>query len=102
MKRKRLHHIAFTLCHMFCGDRLMADYTVLARLGSGDLHIDLKTGRVTFNGEAAQPLWIVSALEDFMGKELARHAIPWEALQRAAFFKGMIISALRKNSGFRP
>lgn len=43
MRRKRLQHAADTLCHMFCGWRLVNSYQELERLGSGTLLIDALT-----------------------------------------------------------
>ena len=53
MRRKRLKHCADTLCHMFCGWRLVNSYADIESLGSGAL----KICRITVGGGLARTGW---------------------------------------------
>jgi hypothetical protein len=83
MRRKRLNHVAFTLCHMFCGWQLYPDYRALEKLGDGTLHIDLETLACTFNGRKISSLSIARTLRAFFDDELTVHKIPITAIESA-------------------
>src|SRR5689334_12628046 len=52
MNRKRLQHVADTMCQMFCGWRLIESKPNLVNLGSGILEIDAITGQCVFQGKS--------------------------------------------------
>ena len=83
MRRKRLQHVADTLCHMFCGWRLINSYRDLERLGSGLLSIDALSGQCSFNGSPIEQLSIAYELSAWLREDLSAHAIPVECLRRA-------------------
>ncbi len=82
MRRKRLQHVADTLCHMFCGWQLMFSYATLEHLGSGSLTLNAKTGACTFNDRPIASLRIAQALQSWMYEDFARHEIdPHEIME---------------------
>jgi hypothetical protein len=83
MRRKRLQHVADTLCHMFCGWRLINSYRELERLGSGHLSIDALSGNCSFNGSPVEPLSIAYELATWLREDLLAHGIPAESLRHA-------------------
>jgi len=83
MRRKRLNHAAQQLCQMFCGWQLHWDKPRLSELGSGTLAIDVLTTTCTFNGAPIDPLKIAAALKAWLSEDLARHSIPFPAIQEA-------------------
>lgn len=76
MRRKRLKHSADTLCHMFCGWRLVNAYADIEALGSGCLEIDALTGAASFNGEATDPLAIAGELHAWLLEDCETNNIP--------------------------
>src|SRR6185295_20132493 len=102
MRRKRLQHVADTLCHMFCGWELTFDYEELARLGSGTLVIDLISDRCTFNGQAISTLKIVGTLGAWLVKDLTDNKIPAESLRsvnlKAELEQGRVTENHRKTA----
>lgn len=80
MRRKRLKHVAFTLCEMFCGWRLINSYNAIAELGSGVLSINVPTAKCDFNGKEIKSIHIAGELQFWFQKELADNNIPAEAV----------------------
>ena len=60
MGRKRLQHVADTMCQMFCGWRLIGSKRSLVKLGAGTLEIDVITGECSFQGESILQLELIS------------------------------------------
>lgn len=83
MRRKRLKHNAFILCHMFCGWRLINSYNRLVALGSGTLDINALTAGCRFNGEPIEQLSIALELQHWLLEDLAAQAVPVEAIRSA-------------------
>jgi hypothetical protein len=83
VRRKRLKHDAFILCHMFCGWRLIICYARLAALGSGTLEIDALTAGCRFNGEPVEPLSIAWEWHHWLREDLAAQEVPVEAIRSA-------------------
>jgi len=83
VRRKRLKHDAFILCHMFCGWRLVNCYARLAALGSGTLQIDALTAGCRFNGMPVEPLSIAWELHHWLREDLAAQGVPVEAIRSA-------------------
>lgn len=75
--------MADTLCHMFCGWRLIASKPALVALGSGQLSIDALSGECRFEGAAVADLPIAAELRSWLADDLARHGIPVESLRLA-------------------
>lgn len=83
MRRKALQGVANTLCHMVDGDGRYRDETLLARLGSGRLHIDLLHDTVRHDGVAlAEPLYLVGRMRAWLRAELRRLRLDPAALRR--------------------
>jgi hypothetical protein len=80
MRRKRLQHVADTLCHMFCGWRLLFTMPRLEELGSGVVEIDVLAETATFNDVPTGGMSIVAELAEWMRGDLAANSIPIEAL----------------------
>ncbi len=83
MRRKRLKHNAFILCHMFCGWRLVNCYDRLVALGSGTLQINALTAECRFNGEPVEPLSIAWELHHWLREDLAAQRLTIEEIQSA-------------------
>ncbi len=83
MRRKRLQHVADTLCHMFCGWRLCSSYPDLEKLGSGTLSIDVLTQARTFQGQPVRRLQIAGELAAWLHKDLAANRIDISDLREA-------------------
>ncbi len=83
MRRKRLKHSADTLCHMFCGWRLMNSYADIELLGSGTLEIDALTGSATFNGQPIDPLAIAGELQAWLAEDCESNNIPIDEIRTA-------------------
>jgi hypothetical protein len=83
MKQKRLQHVADTVCHMFCGWRLNFSVRRLVDLGSGQLRVDLITGRTSHNGAAVDDLPIVRDLMSWMGEDLKGNGMEVSDLETA-------------------
>ena len=83
MRRKRLKHNAFILCHMFCGWRLVNCYNRLVALGSGTLEIDALTAECRFNGAPVEPLSIAWELHHWLREDLAAQGLPVEVVRSA-------------------
>jgi hypothetical protein len=83
MRRKRLNHCADTLCHMFCGWRLINSYADIESLGSGTLEINALTGDATFNGSRTRPLAIAGELQAWLAEDCESHSIPIDQLRSA-------------------
>ncbi len=80
MRRKRLQHVADTLCHMFCGWRQAFSKHALVALGDGLLKIDVLQGECTFEGRPIARLPIVEDLQVWMAQDLAANGIPQSAV----------------------
>lgn len=83
MRRKKLKNVANTVCQMFCGWRLHASKPMLVILGSGNLVIDVLSGRCQFNGHSITQLPIARELVEWVKQDLARSRIPAVVLTRA-------------------
>jgi hypothetical protein len=83
VRRKRLKHDAFILCHMFCGWRLVNCYGRLVALGSGVLDIDVLTAQCRLNGQPVEPLPIAWELHHWLREDLAAQGVPIEAVRSA-------------------
>ena len=94
MRRKHLQHSAFTLCHMFCGWRLINCYNALARLGSGVITIDAISGACQFNGKPIEQLSIALELRAWLAEALAANKIPVADLRRAVMTAEMNFSMI--------
>ena len=85
MRRKRLQHAADTLCHMFCGWRLVNSGPQLELLGSGSLHIDALTESCEFEGNTLKrTLPIAGELHAWLTRDLATHGIAITDLREAS------------------
>jgi hypothetical protein len=76
MHRKRLQHVADTMCQMFCGWRLIQSKPNLLNLGSGTLEIDAITGQCHFQGKSIGQLTIAEEIRAWMEQDLATNRIP--------------------------
>ena len=83
MRRKRLQHVADTMCQMFCGWRLIGSKPNLVDLGSGTLEIDAITGECLFAGRIIEQLTIAEEIREWVRDDLAANEIPVVALNRA-------------------
>jgi hypothetical protein len=83
MHRKRLQHVADTMCQMFCGWRLIESKPNLLKLGSGTLEIDAITGQCVFQGKTTGPLTIAEEIRAWLQQDLATNKIPIAALTGA-------------------
>jgi hypothetical protein len=83
MHRKRLQHVADTMCQMFCGWRLIGSKPNLVDLGSGTLEIDAITGQCFFQGQIIGQLTIAQEIRAWMQDDLAANKIPVAALTGA-------------------
>ena len=83
MRRKRLQHAADTLCHMFCGWRLINSYRELERLGSGRLTVDALTEACTHNDRPIPSLSIARELSAWLRADLAAHNIELSHIREA-------------------
>jgi len=83
MRRKRLQHVADTMCQMFCGWRLSRSKPNLVSLRSGTLEIDAITGQCVFQDESIGPLEIAEEIRAWMRDDLAANKIPVATLTSA-------------------
>lgn len=83
MRRKRFKHQAYTICHMFCGWQLFADYKRLINLHKGTLRINILTQECFFNNEAIKSLSIAGALHSWLMDDLKTSGIPTKAIDKA-------------------
>jgi hypothetical protein len=83
MRRKRLKHCADTLCHMFCGWRLVNSYSEIESLGSGTLEIDALTGDATFDGQPTKSLAIAGELHAWLRQDCDSNNIPMDHIHAA-------------------
>jgi hypothetical protein len=83
VRRKRLKHDAFIMCHMFCGWRLANCYGRLAALGSGRLEIDVLTAACRFNGVPVEPLSVAWELHHWLREDLTAQGLPVESVRSA-------------------
>lgn len=74
MGRKRLQHVADTLCHMFRGWQLQEDYEALTSWGKGELEIDALGGTCTRDGTPVR-LLMAGVLQLWVQQDLAEHGI---------------------------
>ena len=84
MRRKRLQHAADTICHMFCGWRLINCTARLVELGSGTIQIDVLSGRCSFDGRPIPQLSIAEELRLWLLADLESNEIPVAGLTRAS------------------
>ena len=83
MHRKRLQHVADTMCQMFCGWRLIESKPNLLNLGSGTLEIDAITGQCRFQGKSIGQLTIAEEIRAWLQQDLAAYKIPISMLTGA-------------------
>ena len=62
MRKKRLQHVADTMCQMFCGWRLDSSKPDLIRPGPGSLETDAITGKCVFGGRVIERLIIAEEI----------------------------------------
>jgi len=84
MRRKRLKHVADTLCQMFCGWRQIFSKPQLVQLGNGRLEIDALTGSCSFNGTPIDQVSVAIELRAWLEQDLMQHNIPKSALKEAS------------------
>jgi hypothetical protein len=101
MRRKRLQHVADTMCQMFCGWRLISSKPILVELGSGTLEIDAITGECFFQGRIIEKLTIAEEIRAWMRDDLAANKIPFAALKGARLSVNLSFSVVpwRDQSG---
>lgn len=75
MRRKRLQHVADTLCHMFCGWETFFDYNELVNLGNGRLKLDALSGQCIFNESSINQLNIAKALQSWAKRDCEKNDI---------------------------
>jgi len=95
MRRKRLQHVADTICHMFCGWRLINCKPQLVELGSGTLRIDVLSGSCFFGGKPIPQLSIAEELRLWLREDLEANHIPLTALTRAWLHAKLSFSEIR-------
>ena len=83
MRRKRLQHVADTVCQMFCGWRLIGSKPSLVNLGSGTLEIDVITGQCLFQGKNIGLLTIAEEIRAWLEQDLTTNRIPISTLTGA-------------------
>jgi hypothetical protein len=83
MRRKRLQHIADTMCQMFCGCRLTGSKPNLVNLGSGTLNINAITGQCFFHGKKIAQLTIAEEMRAWLQQDFATNKIPLATLTGA-------------------
>ncbi|NOY41517.1 MAG: hypothetical protein GXP26_06740 [Planctomycetes bacterium] len=83
MRRKRLKHCADTLCHMFCGWRLVNSYTDIESLGSGTLEIDALSGSSKFADQPTKQLAIAGELRAWLIEDCDTNQIPIDQIHAA-------------------
>ena len=83
MQRKRLQHVADTMCQMFCGWRLNESKPNLVNLRSGTLELDAITGRCVFQGKTIGQLTIAEEIRAWLQQDLATNKIPISVLTGA-------------------
>ena len=76
MHRKRLQHVADTMCQMLCGWRFNVSKPNLLNLGSGTLEIDAITGHCDFQGKRIGQLTIAEEIRAWLQQDLATNKIP--------------------------
>src|SRR5215472_1490849 len=83
MHRKRLQHVADTMCQIFCGWRLTGSKPRLLELGSGTLEIDALTGQCFSQGQSIAQLTVAEEIRVWIQDDLAANKIPVGALKSA-------------------
>ena len=83
MRRKRLQHVADTMCQMFCGWRLDRSKPDLVKLGPGSLEIDAITGQCVFEGGSIERLNIAEEIHLWLQQDLENNKIPVTSIVRA-------------------
>ena len=96
MRRKRLKHAVFTLCHMFCGWRLMNSYKQIAELGSGTLAIDVVSGHCSFDGEDIPSLTIADELQCWFASDMAANHIQTDKIVSATLTASLNLGVVNK------
>ena len=94
MRRKRLQHIADTLCHMFCGWRQTFSKPHLVKLGSGRLEIDVLNGTCQFNKTPIEPLSVAAELHTWLERDLGQQGISKGALVKAVLYADLIFESV--------
>lgn len=95
MRRKRLQHAADTICHMFCGWRLINCKPQLVELGSGTIRIDVLSGNCSFDGRPISQLSIAEELRLWLLEDLEANKIPIAGLTRASLEAKLSFSEIR-------
>jgi hypothetical protein len=101
MHRKRLQHVADTMCQMFCGWRLIESKPNLLKLGSGTLEIDAITGQCVFQGKTIGQLTIAGEMRVWLQQDLATNKIPIAALTGAHLAVKLSFSVVPWNEATR-
>jgi hypothetical protein len=97
MKHRRLQHAADTLCHMFCGWRLINCYAALEGLGSGELQINALSRECTFNGNPIEPLSIAFELNGWLEDDVKANHIDISGLKAATLKATLSLSKISPN-----
>src|SRR5260221_4938368 len=92
MRRKRLQHVADTMCQMFCGWRLIGSKRSLVNMGASTLEIDVITGKGSFQGESIRQLAIAEEIRRWMHDDLAANKISVTALTHALLSVNLFFS----------
>jgi hypothetical protein len=98
MRRKRLRHTAFTLCHIFSGWQLINSYLEIKQQGSGFYQYDLKNDLSFFNNEITKKLSIYIALEEFIKNEIERLNLNMIDFERIYFESEIIVNEEERKS----
>lgn len=87
---------------MFCGWQLANDFNELARLKSGNLDIDVKTGKCLFNGSANTELTMPLVLNDWFKSDLSEHSIALSDIDIAALNVSFNMNDFGQKKGLPP
>ena len=101
MNRKRLQHVADTMCQMFCGWRLIESKPNLMNLGSGILEIDAISGQCLFQGKSIGQLTIAEEIRAWLQQDLATNKIPIAVLTGAHLAVKLSFSVVPWNESTR-
>lgn len=83
MRKKRLQHTSFTICHMFCGWQMYDSVSYLHKLGSGLLKYDFLSNQCYFDEQLIDNLPICRAVHFFLNEELDRIGIEISSFKNA-------------------
>ena len=102
MRRKRFKHQVHIFCHMFCGWQLVNDLDELAKLKSGRLEINVKTGCCLFNGIETSKLTMPLVLNDWFTCDLKENTIELNDIDVASLTVEFSMNEYGHKNGVRP